>query len=207
MSEPQTSRVTQGEDGKYRWVYEMNLLKNPTVFLLVWKILFCLIAASFVLNVLTQSGSDRFWWEGFLTALKMYGLVTLGMTVLAGVSYLIYAAIMGGKYIVEFEMDEHGVNHCQTASQAKKAKKLGRAAMLGGAAAGSFGAVSAGMSASRTEMYTDFAKVKKVKAYPKRCVIKLAETLEHNQVYALPEDFDFVRDYIVSHCPNLKHKA
>lgn len=33
----------------------------------------------------------------------------------------------------------------------------------------------------------------------KRQVIKLYEKPSTNQVYALPEDFDFVQDYITSH--------
>ena len=33
-----TPRVTRGEDGVYRWVYEVNLFTHPTYFFLVWKI-------------------------------------------------------------------------------------------------------------------------------------------------------------------------
>ena len=36
----QNTRVTLGNDGKYRWTYEMSLFKNPTIFLLIWKIFF-----------------------------------------------------------------------------------------------------------------------------------------------------------------------
>ena len=111
---------------------------------------------------------------------------------------------MGGKYIVEFEMDETGFVHRQIASQAEKAKKIGRAAMTAGAASGTHGAFAAGIAAQRTEMYTEFAKVKKVSPYPRRHVIKVKETLEHNQIYAADEDFAFVQQYILSRCPNAK---
>ena len=53
-------------------------------------------------------------------------------------------------------------------------------------------------------MYTTFECVRKVRLYPRRCTIKLTEGLSHNQVYAAKEDFDFVRDYIVSRCTNAK---
>ena len=43
-------------------------------------------------------------------------------TVLSALGYLLYAAIMGGSYIAEFEMDEKGVTHKQIASQTKNAK-------------------------------------------------------------------------------------
>ena len=37
MNQSDNSRVQLCSDGKYRWVYEMNLLTNPTVFLTAFK--------------------------------------------------------------------------------------------------------------------------------------------------------------------------
>ncbi|MBQ9510876.1 MAG: hypothetical protein IJR55_04205 [Clostridia bacterium] len=198
----QNTRVTLGDDGKYRWTYEMSLFKNPTIFLLIWKIFFFIFLGVFaVVNI-----SDFIKWgpEKALENLPVLGYLLLGMTAVVGLGYLLYAAIMGGKYIVEFEMDEKGVNHKQIASQARKAKKLGRATMIAGAASGRIGTVGAGMNAQRTEMYSEFAKVRKVKAYPRRGLIKVNERLGHNQVYAAKEDFEFVSNYIVAHCVNIK---
>ena len=194
--------ITLCEDGKYRWVYEINLFKNPMFFFLVWKIFFFIFLGVFVVvNI-----SDYIKWgiEKVIENLPFLGYILIGMTAVVGLGYLIYAAIMGGKYIVEFEMDEKGFLHRQTASQAKKAKRIGRATMLAGAVSGKPGTIGIGIAAQRTEMYTEFAKVKKVKAYPRRHIIKVKETLEHNQLYAPKEDFAFVLDYVISHCPNIK---
>ena len=60
------------------------------------------------------------------------------------------------------------------------------------------------MNATRTEMYSDFSKTRKVKSYPRRNLIKVNGLLSRNQVYAMSEDFEFVKDYIISHCENLK---
>ena len=195
-------RPTRGGDGKIRWVYEMSLYKNPTVFLLVWKIFFFILVGIFAVTMITDAieWSD-FFPDRFLNDLKFLAWFLLGMTVVVGLGYLLYAVIMGGKYIVEFEMDERGVLHRQTAAQAQKAKTLGQAAMI---SARSPGAFSAGMSAQRTEMYSEFAKVRRVKAYPRRHLIKVNELLGHNQVYVPAEDFAFVYEFIVAHCPNLK---
>lgn len=201
-NEMSKDRVTLCDDGKYRWTYEMSLFKNPTIFLLIWKIFFFLFLGVFsVVNI-----SDFIKWgpEKVLENLPVLGYLLLGMTAVVGLGYLIYAAIMGGKYIVEFEMDEKGVNHKQIASQARKAKKLGRATMIAGAASGRIGTVGAGMNAQRTEMYSEFAKVRKVKAYPRRGLIKVNERLGHNQVYVAKEDYEFVSNYIVAHCVNIK---
>ena len=196
------NKVTLCDDGKYRWVYEVNLFKNPMFFFLVWKIFFFIFLGIFaVVNI-----ADLINWgaEKAVQNLPFLGYFLIGMTFVVGLGYLIYAGIMGGKYTVEFEMDERGFVHRQTASQAKKAKAIGRATMIAGAASGRVSTIGAGVSAQRTEMYTEFSKVKKVKSDTRRHVIKVKETLEHNQLYAPKEDFAFVLDYVVSHCPNLK---
>lgn len=199
-----SANITFCTDGKYRWVYEMSLFKNPTIFLLIWKIFFFIFAGMFIFLTLIQSESSHFWWDGFLDNAKVFGYILIGMTVVVALGYLLYAAIMGGKYIVEFEMDEKGINHKQTASQAKKAKRLGQATMIAGAASGRIGTVGIGMNAQRTEMYSDFSKVCKAKAYPRRHLIKISERFGHNQVYAEREDFEFVKNFILSHCDRIK---
>ena len=206
----QDPRVTENvylcPDGKYRWVYEMPILKNPTIFLLVWKIFFFIILGIFVM----LSVMDAVEWpneigEQLLNNLKFFGYFIAGMTVLVAVSMLIYAAIMGGKYVVLFEMDEHGVNHKQLPKQAKKAQVIGAITALVGLASGNFTTAGAGvLSASRTEMYSEFAKVRKVKSCPRRHLIKVNQLLNKNQVYADPADFDFVLNYIRARVPARK---
>ena len=196
------SRVSRGDDGKYRWVYEVHLFKNPIFFFMIWKIFFFIFLGVSAATLI----SDAVNWgmQQLLKNLTFLGYFFIGMTAVVGFGYLIYAVIMGGKYTVEFEMDEKGFVHRQIASQAKKAKAIGSAAMFSGSVSGNAGAIGAGIAAQRTEMFTEFSKVKKVKSYPKRNVIKVKETLEHNQVYVPKEDFAFVNDFILSHCPNIK---
>ena len=204
---PLTHGVTLCEDGKYRWIHSVSLYKNPTFFFLIWKIFSFIILGVFVFTSVIDAADDRdFFWAGLLSSLKFFGVVFAGMTVLVSVGYLIYAVVMGGRYTVEFEMDENGVNHAQIASQAKKARRIGQAAAAAGMAAGSFSALGAGAASARTEMYSDFSKVRAVKAYPRRSLIKVNCRLDHNQVYASKEDFEFVKNFIVSHCPRAKIK-
>ena len=59
---------------------------------------------------------------------------------------------------------------------------------------------------SRSSMSSDWSKVRSVQCFPRRGVIKVNELLNKNQVYASKEDFEFVRDYIISHCVNAKIK-
>ena len=205
MKKTLSTRVERCEDGKYRWTYEMSLFKNLTFFFLVWKIFFFIIVGVFAFMMII----DAFEWPAefsarILETLKIFCWFLIGMTVIVVISYLIYAAVMGGSYIVEFEMDEKGIRHRQIASQAKKAKKIAAATVVAGIAAGRVSTVAAGLNSSRTEMYSDFSRVRKVISCPRKSTIKVNAPFSHNQVYALKEDFDFVKDYIVSHCPNLK---
>lgn len=195
-------RVTLCDADKYRWVYEVNLLHNPIFFFQVWRIFFFIFLG--VSAVVLISDAAKWGMEKAVENLPFLGYFLIGITAVVGMGYLIYAVIMGGKYTVEFDMDENGFVHRQIESQARKAKNIGHVTMLTGAASGSTGAIGAGASAQRTEMYTEFSKVKKVKSYPHRHVIKVKETLEHNQVYVPGEDFEFVLNFIISHCSNIK---
>ncbi|MBQ7541944.1 MAG: hypothetical protein IJT44_06595 [Clostridia bacterium] len=203
-------RVVRGVDGKYRWAYEVNLLKNPMLYFLVWKILFFILVGIFAVLTLIDAvewrGSSLFA-ERMLGDLRFFGYFVVGMTALSAMGYLLYAAFMGGKYIAEFEMDDEGVLHSQNAAQAKKVKKIGAATAVLGTLAGRVSTVGVGLNAQRTQMYTEFSRVRKVKAYPARDLIKVNERFGHNQVYAAPEDFAFVRDHILSRCRNVKRRA
>ena len=189
------------EDGKYRWRYDLNLFKTAGIFLLIWRILFFIILAFFAVAMLADAFRfNDFYPERFMYNLRFFAYFVIGMTAISIISYLIYAGIMGGKYCVIFEMDEKGINHKQIPSQAEKAKKISEAAMLAGAASGRFSTIAVGRNAARSELYTEFSKVKRLKAYPKRNLIKLSAPFSHNRIYCKTENFEFVENYIISHC-------
>lgn len=194
------------EDGKYRWVYELGLFKTPTIFMLIWKIFFFIMLGIFVFIFFVSLGQSKFFPEGFLGWLKAFGIALAAMSVIVFLGYALYAAMMGGKYIVIFEMDDKGINHKQIPSQAKKAQAISKATIIAGLATGRLSMIGAGIGASRTEMYTGFEKVRKVKAYPRQNLIKVNELFSHNQVYAEKEDFEFVKNYITERCVNVKEK-
>lgn len=202
-----TNTLTPDEDGKYRWTYEMSLLKNPTIFMLIWKIFFLILLGILgFMMIIDAIEWDDFFPDRLLNNLKFMGIFLVGMTVLVAVGYLIYAGMMGWKYIVEFEMDEKGVNHRQIEWQAEKARKIVKKTTMAGALTGNYTTMGVGMNAQRTEMYTEFANVKKVIAYPHRKVIKVNALFNHNQVYVRKEDFEFVNNYIAKRCVNAKIK-
>jgi len=81
--------------------------------------------------------------------------------------------------------------------QYKKAQAIGWLTAMAGAAAGKPGAAGTGLlAATKQETVTEFSKVKKMKVLRGLHTIKLDGLLNHNQIYANGEDYDFVVEYI-----------
>ena len=184
-------------DGKYRWVYEMNLFKDLWVFWMILKIFGGIILAGMVLSLIIELFGDH----NYAFVLQMGGIMAaifLGLSILG---YLLYAAMMGGKYCVIFTMDEKGVLHEQQAKQAKKASIIGDLLVLAGAASGNLTTVGIGMThGNRNAMYTAFKGTKKLTGIRSKNTIVLREGLSNNRVWCEDEDFDFVWDYIKARC-------
>ena len=203
-------RVRLCQDGKYRWTYEFNMLKNPAIILVVYKIFGILLSIPFLINViyLAKNGELQKEWNDRLWSgsnPKVWLVVMAVFVVLILISYLIVAWTYGGKYIVHFTLDEQCVIHEQEPAQVQRARKLGLLTVLVGILAKRPSTVGAGMlSTARTTSTSVFANVRRIK--PRRYIelIKVNQRLDRNQVYVPKEDYDFVLNYIRTHCPKAK---
>lgn len=194
--------VTLYPDGKYRWVYEMNLYTNPTILLLVLKIFFWICFGLWVFMSLLTACESRHFVDDWLGVTKFALIFTAGFLALATFGYYFYALIMGGRYCVLFEMDDRGLLHQQLLKDVKKAHVLAALTSLAGALRGNLTATGIGLNlATRTQQYSDFASVTSVELYRNRDLIKVNAPLNYNQVYASPADFDRVLNHILAHIP------
>ena len=202
-----TDNIWLCPDGKYRWVYEFHMMKNPMILLTVLKV-FGIAAAVVALFAFAIDLFDD--WQITLPDpdnLKILLIVAAVFVGLIFLSYLILSGIYGWKYEVLFEMDEEGINHKQQEKHVKKSELIGAITAIAGIASGRPGVVGTGiLAASRTSMLTCFDDVKELEILPKQHLIRLNETLNRNQVYAADEDFAFVADYIKTRCRNAKVK-
>ena len=197
-------RVQLCSDGKYRWLYEVNMYTNPAIFLTVYKIFFWIIVIgfSFFALILRVIPGD---WEGLVFAGKGMLIALGGFFVLTLLGYLVVALMYHGKYVVLFEMNDDQISHIQIAEQYEKAQKIGLITALVGIAAKRPSTVGAGMlSMGRQASTSTFANVRKVKPRRWMNLIKVNQLLNKNQVYVPDEDFDFVCDFIKTHCPQAK---
>lgn len=199
VQEAAGNSVTLCQDGKYRWNYEFDMLRNSAILGTLFKIFGGIILGIWLVTAIVD-GFENFWGTTKVMAI-IFGV----FVVLILVSYLIVARMYGGKYCVLFEMDEQGVNHVQLPKQFKKAQVLGAITALAGGAAGSLTGAGAGLlAATRNGLYTSFSQVRSVRSFPRQNVIKVNAPLSKNQVYVPDEDFPFVLDYIRSHCPKAR---
>ena len=198
----QGEEVRLCSDGKYRWVYEMHLLKNPTIFFTVLKVMMISIGIVWLFGLIIGLGDMSL--DYFLFWTKLSGIMLGIFVVLTIIGVLVTAAVLG-KYVVLFEMDENEVVHIQMPRQVKKAEVIGFITVLVGAMAKNPTTMGAGLlAASKSRSSSEFANVRRVKAYRKRNLIKVNQLFNKNQVYVANEDFDFVYNYIKSRCINAK---
>lgn len=190
------------KNDKYTWVYELPMLKSLFILGMVWKVLVIasLIVTLFMTIVGLVEGSGL---KSVLFALELGGGILGILLVLSIPAYLIVTKANNGKYTVLFEMDDDGIDHTQIKTDMAKALDILTIGV--GAMGGNRSAVNAGLlSATGSSLYSKFSKVRKVKAFPKKGLIKLNGLFVHNQIYVDPDDFQFVYDYIMERCKNAK---
>ena len=209
-----TSRVTLCPDGKYRWAYEVNLYRNPTILIDLVKVIVYIFLAMYVFffiigvldgNIRIRSWEDlwsNLWWEAVAFFWMAVFLIALSV-----ICYYIGARGSGGVYAAKFEMDEKGVLHAQMAKEVKKQQVVNKIAAIAGIAADEPGMVASSiLSSTFTAWNSEFRKVRHVIPVRRRDLIKVNELLTKNRIFVDdPEDYEFVLDYIRQRCPRIKH--
>ncbi len=198
------SRVALCEDGKYRWTYPLDMLKNPSILFVLLKIFGILLSIPLLIALISAAANNDWQkiWDGFI---KIWLIVMVVFFVIILISYLIVVWMNGGKYVVNFTMDEKRLIHEQVPVQYERARKVGILAAIVGIFAKRPVAAGAGaLAASRDTSVSVFDKVRRIKPRRGQNLIKVNQSLERNQVYVPDEDFDFVLDFIRKHCPNAK---
>ncbi len=199
------NRVKLYPDGKYRWIYEVPMLKNPTILLDVYKVLGISFAIVWLFNFLIVGCSGDISLDSLWNFTWVIFLVTLFIFALGLIAYIILAWTYGWKYIVVFTMDDKEVIHQQIPRQVKKAKIIGALTVLAGAMAGKPGVAGTGiLASSRTSSTSTLANVKHLVPRRSMNLIKVNQTLNKNRVFVADEDFDFVYDFLCQHCTRAK---
>lgn len=201
-----TENIYLCPDGAYRWFYEMDMLKNPTILFTVWKVLGIAfgVVALFTLIMdlfqgLIQSPSE------ILPSIKVFLILLPVFFVISIIAYLILAWTFGWKYIVLFEMTDEYVKHIPTPKQWNRAQALNWLTVAVGMLAHNPTVMGAGMLAgAKSSSTSEFKSVEFIRVRRKRNTIHVDQLLDKNQVYAEDADFDFVEKFIKDHCVKAK---
>lgn len=201
------NRVILYPDGKYRWVYEVPMLTNPTILMDVFKVLAISLSLVWLFNVTLIGCEGDLSLESLWSLTWGFLLILLGLFVLGYIAYFIVAWIYGWKYVVLFTMDEKELVHQQMPRQVKKGMVIGALTSLIGLAAGKPGVVGTGLlAASHTKSTSRLADVAQLVARRRWHLIKLNQLFNKNRVFVPDEDFDFVYQFLCQHCTKAKRK-
>ena len=205
METPADSRVKLYPDGKYRWVYEVPMLKNPTILFDVYKVLGISFGIVW-LFVLLMGGCENHFRPAALWDITRGFLILMAVFfVLGWIAYFFVSWYYGWKYSILFIMDEQEVVHKQLPGTESKARAIGKLTALAGAGGGKIGMAGMGvLVANRTSMSTSYSSVRRIIACRRRHLIKVRERFSRNMVFVADEDFDFVYQYLCDHCPNAR---
>lgn len=188
-----------GRDGKYRWTYAVNSWTNGAMLATILKFTLGVFVFLILLMFFINLGNGA---EESIRSLLSFLPIGLACTVgLMLVGYVLMALINGGRYQVIFTMDNEQIVHAQAKKQAETWRKI--------AAADFFltGDITTELAACASEKFVSCYKdVKTVCIQRKNDLIRLNEVLVKNQIYAAPEQYDFVLNYIVPRCANAKIK-
>lgn len=100
-------------DGKYRWAYEVNLLKNPSMFYDLMLVMGISLGVVYVVMLVGLLVNSRMDWESLVNALEGMFWISVFMFFLFVVGYVIWSGISGWRYAALFTMDEESVMHEQ----------------------------------------------------------------------------------------------
>ncbi len=199
-----TNRIQWCSDGVYRWTYEVNLFKNASVFFDVVKVIglsLSLVYGMMIIVGIFQTDNKEVVW----TMTLVFFCIALGLLLLCIIGYWIWAACNGGRYAALFEMDEKSITHYQMEKHVKRQQLISGIGVLVGLATGKPGVIGNSLlAASVNKWKSDFASVRKVKAVRRRDLIKVSELFLKNRIYVDPEDYNFVFDFILQHCPRIQ---
>lgn len=131
--------------------------------------------------------------------------VTVGLSLLFMIVWLIMAKARGGWYVVEHMMDENRVVYLSTPEEQRKMHGWTLASFILAIAGDNMTVATNSVALAGAERFdSEYTDVREIQAVKHRDLIKVNNILQRNTIYAAPHQYDFVYKYIVSHCPDAK---
>ena len=189
-------RVRRGEDGVYRWYYDMDMHQNKSMLYTLEKVnlfTFLGVSAGGALLIALIEGDASFARGILLIGLILGALIAL----LLWIGFYVFSGVKGGRYRIHFAMREDGIELVWP-DRLRKGFALGEKVLSAtGAAIGSPMARSRWRPTLNEVSSVTFSAVIRCKRYPKWNMLDLSVLGGKFQVYAASEDFEWVERYIL----------
>ena len=197
-----TSRVTKGEDGVWRWYYDMDMYRNKSMLYMLEKVNLLIFIGVAVGGSLLIGAVERDFGAPMIKGIL---LISLGMCALMALLYwfgfYIAAAIMKGKYRIHLAMRESGIEIVWS-DRLKKGYSTGKNLMsLTGSVIGSRRVRGRWRPTLEEVSAIAFSEVIRCRSYPKWDMIDLSVPGGKFQVYVGKNDFESVKEYILERVP------
>lgn len=197
--------ITQDENGNFRWTYRLDMIKVPVLRNILMKIMFfsCLGVSALLGIINLIQGEDL---DVVLTGVGIFCIVGVVLCLITFIVYYIVISIHGRFYTVDHLMNEEGVEHIQSPEETAQSEKMEKLVFVLELLNPDPATVGLSM-AGQEHLISKYKDVKKIVAARKYHLIKVNNDLQHNHIYATPKQYEFVWNYIVTHCPNAKIKG
>ena len=197
-------KVTQYEDGVYRWIYELNPKKNNTIANTVFIAVGLSILVPLIILFIVFAINGQFM-AAVKDMLPIFLLVGLVVTIITVIAYHGVNAYYGGSYTYVYEMDDEKISMRFYDDDAKKSENIGKASLLIGSLTRNLGLVGNGMyMAGNYGGESFFNKVYKVRTNPEKDLITITSFMLVNMIFVRSEDYQFVLDFINRHIADKK---
>lgn len=200
---PKDTHITIDETGKYRWRGTINPSENPTIALLIAKVMGLIIGISTVI-FLAIGFQCRLDGPGWLMYIGVVGGVMLIVAGIAIIATLLYLRALGESYSADYAMDETGIVFCPGPREQEINRHVAAGTAAMSAFAGKPGVAAASIATMNSDAANAFKSVRCVKGIRKHNVIKVSQLFLYNQVYVAPQDYDFVYHFIATRCPKAR---
>ena len=194
-------RVTGGEDGVYRWSFDIDLKRDHYVRNLTLKIalLVCGICCGGIsLMALLMDRASMAWIP------LACGAAVMAVTML---SFWLYSLMVHGTCTLGYEMDETSIRMVRSPREQRIMNAVGPAVMILGAATGhaaeglARGAMLAGAAQAGCFRLN---RIRRIREYPEKNLITARTLLSTCHIWVPAEDFSLVRDLLAERASGTK---
>lgn len=191
--------IVESQEGVYHWHYEYSLWRNSSYLSAIILGLLLLVSIPALVMFFVNMGQGL--EEAGKLALKILAYNAATGLILFILGYTIYKKRFGSKYYLIFTMDKDGVNRIQLDQEVKKKDIDELFSSFLGLYSGEFGQVKELIQSFRQGDYSDFKKVKTIKALERKQTLLIGLNHGKNTIYSPKDDYNFVRAHILKHSP------